>query len=363
MTFEQLIQATPPEWLLKSSDADDITTVTVGRLVRNLDGFPFPGWSTADDRKKVSELILPVLRQLRGMKNAFCAELSDLSYEQRRLLLARKQLTPCMAARQDGCHILIPPRQNAIYMVNEEEHLVVHCCQRGNRIRDILCDLSKIAATLDGKLNFARLPETGNLTSLPSEAGDGLQLYTMLHLPALTLGNMMSQVTKALEKLHINISPCYSDGEDDTGSLFILYTLPGPIDSTAEIAGHYQKILRQLITRERQVRQRLLEDPELRLADNVARAYGTLRHARRLTLRETRNALSMLRLGTATQVLEWENLDPTDATDSLKELDLIIALTSAAAREEEEPGLPTARATLTRSFLKAHPLHFAPEFS
>lgn len=363
MTFEQLIQATPPEWLLRSSDADDIAIVTVGRLVRNLEGFNFPGWSTADDRRQVSELILPVLRRLRGFRNAFCAELCDLNYEQRRTLMVRKQLTPCMAARQDGCHILIPPRQNAVYMVNEEEHLVVHCCQRGNRIREILNELSKIAVSLDDKLPFARLPEIGYLTSLPSEAGDGLQLYTMLHLPALTLGNMMSQVTKALEKLHISISPCYSDGEDDTGSLFILYTLPGPPDSTAEIAGHYQKILRQLITRERQVRQRLMEDSELRLADNVARAYGILRHARRLTLRETRNALSMLRLGTATQALRWENLAPEKATDSLKALDLMIALTSAAAREEDEAGLPTGRAALTRRFLEEHPLHFAPEFS
>ena len=359
MTFEKLLNATPPEWMVRSSDADDIAIMTVGRLVRNLKDFSFPGWSTAEERRRISECILPELRKLRGYKTAFCAELSELSYEQRRALMVRKQLTPCMAARQDGCHVLIPPRQNAVFMINEEEHLVVHCCQRGMRIREAITDAVKIAVTLDERLPFAYAPNHGFLTSLPAEAGDGLQLYTMLHLPALTLANMMSQVTKALEKLHISISPCYSDGEDDTGSLFILYTLPGPPDSTVEIAEHYQNVLRRLITRERQVRRRLMEDPELYMMDNIARAYGTLQHARRLTLREIRNALSMLRLGTATGVMVWENITPEESIEQLRRLDMEIALSSALTPENEEPALALRRAALTRTFLQEHPLHFS----
>lgn len=363
MTFEQLLRAQPPEWLLSSSDADDIAIVTVGRLVRNLEGFRFPGWSTDEERQRIADRILPVLRQLRGFKKAFCAELSELSYEQRRALMVRKQLTPCMAARQDGCYVLIPPRQNLVYMVNEEEHLVAHYCQRGYRIREVLSELCKMASELDAKFDFAKTPQMGYLTSLPTEAGDGVQIYTVLHLPAMTMSNMMSQITKALEKLHICISPCYSDGEDDTGNLYLLYTLPGPIDSTFEIAAHYQHILSQIITRERQVRRRLLEDPELRLADNVARAYGALRHARRLSLREVRNGLSILRLGTVTRVLQWEGLTTGEVPDCLRRLELEISLNTAVCREEDEPALPIQRARLTRNFLNDTPLHFAPEYS
>ena len=42
---------------------------------------------------------------------------------------------------------------------------------------------------------------------------------------------MMNQVTKALEKLHVSISPYFSDSQDDTGHLFVLFSIPGRIDT------------------------------------------------------------------------------------------------------------------------------------
>ncbi len=351
MTIDELIHSPMTNWLMTCRDADDIVLGTVGRLVRNLSGYRFPGWSTAEDRKAVSEILLPALRSLRGFRDATCAEICELSFEQRRGLLVRKQMTPCMAARQDGCHLIIPNSRNVVCFVNEEEHLVIHASRSGNNTRDVLTELRKLAAELEGKVTFAHDSRSGYLTSMPGEAGDGIQIYTILHLPALSLSNMIPQVSKAMEKLHLNISPYYSDGEDDTGNMFILYSIPGPQGSTDEIAAHYRSVLKNLILREQQVRRRLTEEPGLVLEDKIARAYATLSHARRLSLRECRNAISVLRLGRTLGMLYKSH--PEDVSHDLgqfRELDTTLALCTALSPADEESAYPIARAVSTRRF-------------
>lgn len=360
MTIDELINSPLTNWLTTCRDADDIVLGTVGRLVRNLSGYRFPGWSTAEDRKAVSEVLLPVLRSLRGFRDAVCAEISELSFEQRRGLLVRKQLTPCMAARQDGCHLIIPNKRSVVCMVNEEEHLVIHVSRNGNNTKDVLTEMRKLAAELEEKITFAQDSRNGYLTSMPGEAGDGIQIYSMLHLPALSISNMIPQVCKAMEKLHLNISPYYSDGEDDTGNMFILYSIPGPRGSTDEMLSHYRSVLKNLITRELQVRQKLAEEPGLVLEDKIARAYATLSHARRLSLRECRNAISILRLGRTLGMLYKSS--PEDVCLDLgqfRELDTALALCTALSPADEEAAYPIARAITARRFLANIHMNFS----
>lgn len=352
MTIDNLISSGPEDWLIHCDDDQDIVVATIGRLVRNLNGFRFPGWSTKEDRHAVSEILIPALKKLRGFKDCLCTEMSELSYEQRRALLVRKQLTPCMAARQDGCYLLLPSKRNIVCMVNEEEHLVLHVCRAGNNTREVLTELRKLATNLEKNVSFAQDKFNGYLTSMPGESGDGIQLYTMLHLPALTISNMMPQVNKAMEKLHINISPYYSDGEDDTGSMFILYSIPGPAGSTEEMMAHYRAILKQLVIREQQVRLKLALEPGLVLEDKLARAFATLSYARRLSLQESRNAISVLRLGRILGLLEWDdNGDARLAISQLRQLDSVLALRTALQPEEQEETSPLARATAVREHL------------
>lgn len=364
MTTDELISSPLADWMLECDDEQDVVIGTIGRLVRNLPGYRFPGWSTAEDRRAVSDILLPALKGLRGFKNAYCCEMLELSYEQRRALMVRKQLTPCMAARQDGCHLIIPEKRNIICMVNEEEHLVLHACRAGNSIRETINELRRLASALESKVSFAHDSRNGYLTSMPGESGDGIQIYTVLHLPGLTISNMMPQVTKAMEKLHINISPYYSDGEDDTGNLFIVYSIPGPEGSTEELMTHYRNVLKQLINRELQVRAKLAEEPGLVLADKVARAYATLSHSRRLSLQESRNAISVLRLGYLLGMLDWDDrIPPRTALLQLRELDMSLALNTAMRKPEEEAAQPIIRARSARDFLASNSAGLSPQFS
>ncbi len=357
MKLETLLSSAR-NWAPDRNTTDGVVVGSIVRMVRNLPGYPFPGWSTGESRAAVAEKLLPVLRNMQGFKTAFCAEMNKLSYGQRRALLTRKQLTPCMAARQDGCYIIIPQRRPFILMVNEEEHLVIHSFRNGLNFEDCIQDIEQLEDKLQEELTFAYMPQHGFLTSIPSEAGDGLQLYCLLHLPALTTANMMNQVTKALEKLHVSISPYFSDAQDDTGHLFVLFSIPGPEDSIDEMMDAFHDVVNHIVRRERQVRRKLLADPGLHLQDAIARAYGLLLNCRRLSIKELRDAISLLRLGTLMGLLIWEE-EEREILIALNRFGLTQACEAALAEEISDPQLCLRRAAAAREFLSKHPHHFS----
>lgn len=357
MTVDTMLKSAPGG-MSERSAGDDVVVATVGRLVRNLRGEAFPGWSTAEGRARVAERLLPVLETMPGMiRNHFRAEMSELGYEERRALLVSKFLTPCMAARRGGCYVLIPSRRHFAFFVNEEEHLAIHAFRSGAACEGVARELMQMGERLGEKLPFAHDRSNGYLTSLPSEAGDGLQLYQVLHLPALTMAGMMPQVTRAADKLHVSISPFFADDNDDTGNTYVFFSLPGPEGSAGELTDYFSALMARLAERERQVRAKLQENSEDRLADCFGRAYGLLRYARRLSLKELHDTCSVLRLATVLGHLIWEG--GADAGISLlRELSRFLSVQSALTPESGEDTLPQMRADVARRFLTETPHHF-----
>lgn len=339
-----------PAWLSAHAPADDIVLATVGRLVRNLRGTPFPGWSTAESRAAVVERVLPAVAKLNGFARAWHADMAELSYEQRRALLVRKLLTPCMAARDAGCHLVLPRRRHAALMVNEEEHIVLHTFHPGAATAAAVEAMRGYAAELQQALPLASDPAFGYLTSLPGEAGDGMQLYQVLHLPALSMAGMMPQVTRAIEKLHLSLSPFVADGSDDTAHTFVFYSVPGPQGSIDELAEYFDAVMAHLVRRERQVRRRLVENDAEQMHDAVGRAYGLLRFAHRLSLKELRDAVSVLRLGTVCGMLVWSR-GPAAALAELRALVRRLSVDAALAPDADAEELSSARATALRDRL------------
>lgn len=354
--FEKTLLSAPA-WM-SGRPGDDIVMASIGRLVRNLRGHAFPGWSTAEGRAAVAERVIPAVRSLPGLsRETICAEMSELDYETRRALLAGKLLTPCMAARGEGCHLILPRRRHLACFVNEEEHIVFHAFRSGDSLSIVLSELRRIGAGLAERLPLAYDAAQGYRTSLPSEAGDGLQLYQVLHLPALTMAGMVPQITRAAEKLHVSISPFYADGNDDTGNTYVFFSIPGPEGSTGELAAYFLNVMAHLCQRERQVRIKLMENSADQLTDCIGRAYGMLRYARRLSLKEMRDTVSVVRMATVIGHIVWDE-GADAAIAALRELGRRFSVESALSAEEmDEPAL-LIRAAAVRRFFAEHPHHF-----
>lgn len=300
-----------PVWFRQGGEMDDVVTGVMGRLVRNLPGHAFPGWSTAEGRKAVADILVPAILKQPGFRNAHHTEMSELPYGSRRALLERRQLSPCMAARQDGCHLIINRKQDTVVMVNEEEHLAIHSYAPGLNFDILLPQLMKLPNALGREMSFACNGRFGYLTSLPGEAGDGIQLYAVLHLPALSLSNMMPQVQRGIEKLRLNIAPFFPQQGEDCGNTYVLYTNPAPTGGLEGLKEHLVSVVGSLAERERQVRHRLQELPrngDFFVADRINRYYGMLRYALAISTAEWIDALSMLRLGVSFSYITSEQM-------------------------------------------------------
>lgn len=353
-----------PDHLMEPGDCQDTVIGVMARLVRNLKGHRFPGWSTAESRAAVAEQLLPGLLSLPDFSKGFHAEMPELGFDDRRIMMVNSMLSPAQAARQDGCHVLVSHKRNVVAFVNEEEHLVLHmfrqgykCPPKGDTMRTghMLNDLQKMRDKLDGMFDFAHNTQDGYLTSMPGESGDGIQLFVMLHLPALTFSNMMGQVTKAMEKLHVSISPFYSDGQDDTGSRYMLYSLPGPEGSLGEVKGYFFEVAQRVVERELSVRLRLLEEPGMRLFDHIGRAYGLLKYARRLSIKEMRDAFSSLRLATVLGIIKWD-VGPYPIIRGINRVSRLIVQEAITHHGDEQT--PLFVATACRAFLESQPHEF-----
>ncbi|MBR3925996.1 MAG: hypothetical protein IKJ58_04450 [Akkermansia sp.] len=310
--FETL-QKTSPIWFRKAGTEGDVVLGIMGRLVRNLRGHAFPGWSTAEGRRAVINKLLPAILNSPGYKTAYHAEMNRLSYAHRRALLERRQISPCMAARRDGCHLIVSRKQDTVIMLNEEEHLAIHAFSAEADFPALLSRMQHLPEALSRTCDFAYDPRHGYLTSLPGEAGEGVQLYCVLHLPALTLSNMMPQVNRSIDKLQLNISPFYPHLGEECGNIYVLYTAPIIRGAMEEIHIHFTDIMQTLVNRENQVRSRLLELHEtgdLFLTNRLNRCYGLLRYARALTQAEWVDAISLLRLGVCYGLVK-----PTESTE------------------------------------------------
>lgn len=296
-----------PPWFINPGEGGDVIIGSMARIVRNLEGHAYPGWSTEEGRKAVAAELLPRILNLPGNKTAaFCVEMSELDYIQRRVLLERKLISQCMAARQSGCHIVINGKQDTTFMVNEEEHLVMHLFSTSQEHKALIQRGKKICNTLGKELKFATSSTGDQLTSLPTETGSGIQLYTVMQLPALLMADMMPQITRGLEKLLLNIAPLYSNLGDDAANLFVVYTAPIAQGGEDEIAEHLLDVVQTIAQREHEVRARLANNAETMalLPDAVSRAYGLMRYSYRLEHCECLNAISMIRLGLVAGYIE-----------------------------------------------------------
>lgn len=363
------LRETLPPWFCHRSGMPDIIVGMMGRLVRNLSGHAFPGWSTAEGRKAVADILLPLVQNAPGFRNVRHAEMTELDYATRRALMERRQISPCMAARQDGCHLLLNQKQNTVVMINEEEHLAIHSFVSGFDAYSLLTRLHRLPNELKETVAFAYDEHYGYLTSLPQEAGDGIQLYVVLHLPALALANMTSQINRSVEKLELNIAPYYPQLGEECGNMFVLYTNPIPQGALEDVLAHLLDIIETLQERELQVRNKLAKLPQsgdFFVLDAINRSYGLLQYARAISAAEWADALSMLRLGVEFGYISAEDADKDTLLAELAELalrgsDYADATEPAPRPHPRYPSAPElARSAAIRPFLNHTTLHTAP---
>lgn len=304
-----------PAWFKPQSAGNPVVLSTRIRLARNLHGYKFP--LLAEDAEK---------EKLLGAVEAFTAKQPGLSFLRldrldaaRRGVLAERGLIHMDSARQpEHLGLAVGPGQSCSYLLNEEDHIRIQVMKAGLNLEAGLRQARELDERLGQVLPFARHAQFGYLTACPTNVGTGLRASAMLHLPALALTRGIVQVLQAVVHMGLAVRGFYGEGTELKTVFFQISNQVTLGRTEEEIITQLAGVIRQVVDRETEARQKLLKSGRKVLADKVGRAMGVLKYCRLLGLEEALDLLSTLRLGLETKLLK------TVALSGLNELLLLV---------------------------------------
>ncbi|NUN92546.1 MAG: protein arginine kinase [Verrucomicrobiae bacterium] len=280
-------------------ETEGIVVTSRVRLARNIEGFPFPGWSRKPERLRVLEKILPTVEALPEMKGGASHAMDALAALDKQVLVEKHLISREHAGKNVGSAVVINRSETLAVMLNEEDHLRMQAIRPGFCLEKVYALVNEADTRLEEALPFAFSSKLGYLTACPTNVGTGMRASAMLHLPALVLADHMSKIISAVNKLGLAVRGLYGEGTEALGNLFQISNQMTLGEREADILGRLKNVVSEIARHEINARATLLEKSPRMLYDHIGRAYGVLAHARVISSKEGMNLLSMIHLGVA----------------------------------------------------------------
>ncbi len=327
-----------------------MTTDTIMRsfvdLRRNYTDMPF--LSTMLEVQK-GECINRAVQALEALPEEWTLHiLNDLSADQASdlqsdgLLDSAQELDPAAAV------LVRADRKAAIYQLHED-HLCIRVYAAEGDVRSAMLHAKALAGILSQEHAFAKDDRIGWLTARPQFAGTGLQVNHCLHLPMITMMQQIRPMTADIAKeQRFELRPCGSQSDKNPAALYTLRNLFTAFDGSDMLIQAVDKMAQMLTGKEAMLRDRILaKSARSTYVDQVWRAYGVLRYARRLTEPEFLAFWSKVRLGAMAAILP----PSLETVDALLQQTRRSRLMSLPDGPRDEHALHFARADAVRSAL------------
>ena len=291
------------EWLKGTGSDSDVVISSRVRLARNLHRFPFLTVASPQVRSEIERFIRPRLEDARLPRTLNYWSLREITALDRTLLVERHLISKEHAQAEGERGVAVGGDEAISIMVNEEDHLRLQVIRSGLQLDEGFEEIDRMDTALEGQLNFAFHSRFGYLTACPTNVGTGLRISVMMHLPAAVLSKQMDKVLQSLQRLNYTVRGFYGEGTSPLGDFYQVSNQVTLGKSERDIISEMKKVVPEILKFERSWRIKLLEDEPRKLEDRVWRAFGVLKHARRITSEETTELLSALRLGVNMNIL------------------------------------------------------------
>ena len=348
---------TNTEWLRSDGPSSDVVISSRVRLARNFAGLPFPSRSGPEERTQAMEQARRVILGCEIASKVIWIDLDDLPALESGVLVERHLISKQHSRGEPARALaLSAPDERIAIMINEEDHLRMQVLRSGLAASDAYAHISSIDDRIEATSEYAYSQRFGYLTACPSNAGTGIRVSVMLHLPALRISGELEKVRRAAKAMNLAVRGFYGEGSEAVGDLFQLsnQTTLGKTEETI-IAEFEQAVIPQIIDYERLARRQLMDKRRPVIEDHVFRALGTLRSARLLKAEEAMQLLSLVRLGV---VLDLITDVPVRSICGLLLLVQPAHLQQALGKELDQAARRIQRADLVRAHLSADPPDF-----
>jgi protein arginine kinase len=286
------------EWLRGTGPEADIVISSRVRLARNLAEYPFIRRCTADDRLSIERTMRTKLESIPQWDAVRFVDVASLSEVDRQFLVERQMISRELSEAEGARAVAMDSSlERFSVMINEEDHLRLQVMVSG---LDLMAAWERIAALDDlvgERVTYAFHPKYGFLTACPTNAGTGVRVSVMLHLPALVITRQIDKVFRGLQKISVTVRGLYGEGSQYMGDFYQVSNQITLGCSEVELVQKVGEVIPSLIDYERRARAFLLKENKQDLHDDVSRAMGILCTAKKISSEETMHYLSKVRMG------------------------------------------------------------------
>jgi protein arginine kinase len=301
------------EWMQGNGPSFDVVVSSRIRLARNIDGYSFCSIADRSELYEVATTIEEALADIAEfdhspLRNAYVVDLEDVDDIDRDFLMERHLISRDLAEKRFARRVIIDEKEIISIMLNEEDHVRLQVINSGLQIRQLWELINSIDDRLGNKVNYAFSQDWGFLTACPTNVGTGLRVSIMFHIPALSATKEGKRILSSLANMGYAIRGLYGEGSRATGAFYQISNEATLGQSEEEIIDRMQSVAFQILAREREGQQNLLERNRTKLEDKVFRAYGTLTNARSISSIESMELLSWISLGISLDIISGLNV-------------------------------------------------------
>jgi protein arginine kinase len=336
-----------PPWLSGNGPENDVVLSTRVRLARNLAHYQFPARASLFERAKIFEEAAAAFKAASAC-SAFNPVLFDqLDKRQRRFLVEERLASAELETAEGGRGIIHDESRRVSVMVNEEDHIRFQGLDAGLRPQELWGMVDGIDDAVAMQLDYAFDNRRGFLTCCPTNAGTGLRVSILVHLPGLVLTHSIDSVLHGAGRMGVAVRGFFGEHSTMAGDLFSLSNAAAMGSTETAFLDNALTVVKHVVEFERKARERLLADAHLQLLDKIHRSWGILCQAQLLGVDEFLTLASALRTG-----IEC-NLFDKCTKDELNRLTLFVLPAHVATyynREMTDNECREARAELVRAF-------------
>ena len=299
-----------PVWFDSSGPEGDVVVSTRIRLARNLAEHKFPGRAPAREKQKIFKEVSAAIEGASKLCGAFeVINFGQIGKLEQHILAEERVVSVDMLRGEGDRGVACDPSRRSCVMINEEDHLRIQGIDSGFRTFDLWELANAVDDALGKGLKYAYSERLGFLTACPTNAGTGLRISYLMHLPGLVLTKTIDQVLQGASQMGVATRGFFGEHSDVLGNFFQLSNQATLGASEAEFIESTSGVIKEIIGHERAARERLMNEAPLEVSDKVCRAYGILCNARMLSFGELLNLTSAIRLGIENGIYRYHTVD------------------------------------------------------
>jgi protein arginine kinase len=284
------------EWLRGSGPESDIVISSRLRLARNLADFPFIRRSSDQEKSQIERTLREAITELPEPALEYTS-VQQLEPLDRQFLVERQLISREHSEGEGGRGVAFDPGEQVSIMINEEDHLRMQVMHSGLDLAAAWEQINRIDDYIESRVAYAFHPRFGYLTACPTNAGTGMRVSVMLHLPALVITRQIEKVFRSLQKISLAVRGLYGEGSQAMGDFYQISNQLTLGRNEPDLIKQVSEIVPTIIHYERQAREFLVKESRKDLHDRVSRAYGILCTAQKISSEETMHLLSSVRMG------------------------------------------------------------------